>query len=191
MPKKYIDLTDAQKDEIRRLTQLANRRIKSAQRAYAKEGMEVLPREVVGNYQIKEQWHTKNTPISRTVKFESKKVYREQLNFLRSFERMRPSMQEYNRIQREITLTAIETSIGGEVPPKVAKKIRKMTAPQLSKFWNGFSDKAVKLGGQYSSNDAMETNLIETFPEDKEAILKVTRPPSVYRPSGYLDTLKQ
>lgn len=171
MAKKYIDMTDAQKDEIRRLTQFANRRIKGAQKVYAKEGMDVLPRDVVGDYQIKEQWNTKSTPISRSVKFESKSAYRKQLQFLRTFEVTRPSIKEYTKVQQDKTIEAVETSLG-VLPEGVGKKIKKMTAPQLSNFWNKFSDRAVKLGGKYSSNDAMEQTLTDVFPEDAEQIVE-------------------
>src|SRR6185312_2510367 len=92
--KKYIDLTAAQKDEIRRLTQLHNRRVKAAERAYAKAGKEILPIEIVGKreLQLKENWHTKTTPLSRSVKFESQKEYRQHLHFLRQTEVNRPGI---------------------------------------------------------------------------------------------------
>ena len=76
MASKYVNLTAQQKDEIRRLTQLANRRIKFAEKEYKRAGGSVLPREVVGDLQIKEKWATPNTPISRSVRFESEKDYR-------------------------------------------------------------------------------------------------------------------
>ena len=50
MASKYVKLTSAQKDEIRRLTQLANRRIKFALKEYERSGGTVLPKEVVGDY---------------------------------------------------------------------------------------------------------------------------------------------
>lgn len=163
---KYIDLTPFQKDEIRRLTQLANRRIKAAQKAYAKEGLEVLPYEVVGDYQLKEEWATKTTPISRSVKFTSQKEYRKQLKFLRSFEITRPGIKEYSSIQQEKTLKAIETSLGADVPGDIAEKISKMNAPQLAKFWKKFDEKSTRLGFKYSSGDNMVQTLTEFFPED-------------------------
>lgn len=167
---KYIKLTHAQKDEIRRLTQLTNRRIKNAHKAYSKEGMDILPRDVVGDHQIKEKWHTKNTPLSRSTKFTSKKEYRRHLNYLRGFENMRPGIKEYSQIQREKTLQAVESSTG-LVPTKTLEdKINKMNAPQLSKFWNTFSNKASKLGIKYSSNQAMQQTLNEIFPEDRKNI---------------------
>lgn len=166
MAGKHINLTATQKTEIRRLTQLANRRIKAAERAYRKEDMEILPSEVVGGYQIKEQWNTDKTPISRSVKFQSQKEYRKQLNYLRSFEVSRPGIKEYTQVQREKTKEAVETSLGVEPPKELKQRIDKMTAPQLSNFWNKFSDKASKLGVVYSSDQAMQQTLNELFPED-------------------------
>lgn len=166
MSANYVNLSGAQKSEIRRLTQLANRRIKAAERAYRKEGMEILPSEIVGGYQIKEQWNTDKTPISRSVKFQSQKEYRKQLQYLRSFEVSRPGIKEYTQVQREKTKEAVETSLGVDAPKELQQRIDKMTAPQLSNFWNKFSDKASKLGVLYSSDQAMQETLNELFPED-------------------------
>lgn len=167
---KYIKLSDSQKDEIRRLTQLANRRIRAAAKAYQKEGMEVLPYDIAGHYQIKEQWNTKANPISRSVKFESQRAYRKQLQFLRSFETQKMGIKEYSKVQQDKTILAMETSLGTDVPESLVKKIEKMNAPQLSKFWNTFTDKSIKLAQRYSSNDAMTLTLSELFPEDLKNI---------------------
>lgn len=164
-------LNHAQKEEIRRLTQLANRRIKAAQRAYEKEGKIVLPRDVVGHVQTKERWHTESTPLSRTVVFSSKKDYQEQLRFLRSFDpkapgETKPGIREYTGVQREKTSLSVLSSLGGSAPASVLDKIEKLTAPQLTEFWRLFSEKASKLGVRYSSKQAMQETLNELFPED-------------------------
>lgn len=161
-----VKLTATQKDEIRRLTQLANRRIRNAEKAYRKEGLTVLPSEIVGDYQIKEKWATSTTPISRSVKFESKQAYKKQLKFLKSFENYRPGIREYTDIQKTKTLMAVETSLGVEVPQKLALKIGKMSAPELSKFWNTFSNKSTRLGFNYSSSSAFLLAMNEYFSED-------------------------
>lgn len=172
----YIELTKAQKEEIRRLTQLANRRIKQAQKVYAKEGMDVAPQEVAGKHQIKEQWHTDTTPMSRSVKFTSQKEYRQQLNYLRSFEQSRPNMTEYTTIQQDKTLDAIKSALGVDtVPDEIVSKLYKMTAPQLSKFWKVFSDKASKMGMKYSSDAVMLATMNEFFPEDMLKFNTLTR----------------
>jgi hypothetical protein len=178
--KKYIDLNAAQKDEIRRLTQLANRRIKSAHKAFSKEGKDVVPKEIVGPYQIKEQWNTASTPMSRSVKFESTAAYRAHLKFLRSFDpkapgESRPGVREYTKVQREKTLLAAENAMGTELPKNITKAMNKMTAPQLSTFWNVFSDKAAKMGEKYSSDSVMAQTLAEFFPEDMMNFNSLTR----------------
>lgn len=172
-----VKLTAQQKDEIRRLTQLANRRIKFAEKEYKRSGGTVLPREVVGDLQIKEKWATPNTPISRSVKFQSEKDYRKQLQFLRSFDPKsskqgaRPSISQYTLLQRDKTRNAIETSFGQEVSEAINDKISRMTAPQLNEFWNTYSMKSAKLGLKYSSGDAMRQTITEFFPEDKDKLL--------------------
>lgn len=169
---KYIKLSDSQKDEIRRLTQLANRRIRNAMKVYEKAGKSVLPSEIAGRHQIKEQWATDKNPISRSVKFTSQKEYRKQLHYLRQFEhRFRMGIKEYTQVQADKTIQAIETSMERNVPDDLYKKLQKMTAPQLADFWNTFTNKARKLGTQYSSNEAMRQALNELFPEDLEALV--------------------
>lgn len=163
-----IKLTPKQKDEVRRLTQLANRRIKAAEKAYRKAGHDIVPREVAGRHQIRERWATKSTPISRSVRFEDEQAYRKQLKYLRSFEMEKPGIKEYTRVQRTKTAEAIETSLGQDLPENLQNKLSKMTAPELSEFWNKFSDKASKLGIQYSSEQAMQQTMNEIMPEDLE-----------------------
>jgi hypothetical protein len=177
---KYIDLNATQKDEIRRLTQLANRRIKAAHKAFSKEGKDVVPKEMVGPYQIKEQWNTASTPMSRSVKFESAAAYKAHLKFLRSFDpkspgESRPGVREYTKVQREKTMLAAENALGVDLPANMVKKLGKMSAPQLSDFWNVFSDKAAKMGEKYASDAAMAQTLSEFFPEDMANFNTVTR----------------
>lgn len=171
---KGVQLNANQKEEIRRLTQLANRRIKAAERAYSKKGMSVVPREIVGDYQIKEQWNTKATPLSRSVRFDDEKAYRQHLKFLKSFERERPGIKEYTNVQRQKTLAAVETSLGQDAPKALIDKVKKMSAPELSQFWNKFSDKSAKLGMKYSSAGAMQQTMDEFFPEDMLPLSNVT-----------------
>lgn len=169
---KYVKLTAQQKDEIRRLTQLANRRIRNAEKAYNKAGKDIIPNEIAGPYQDKRKWATESTPISRTVKFESKKDYNEQMRILRSFDPKatrahRPGIKEYTEIQREKTALAISTSLdGGFSYSNMMGRLANLTAPQLSDFWNTFSEKASHLGMNYSSEAAMEETFAELFPED-------------------------
>ena len=166
---KYIKLTAQQKDEIRRLTQLANRRIRNAFKAYTREGKRVVPFEIVGKseLQTKEGWHTEKTPLSRSVKFTSQKEYRQHLQWLRQFELTRPGIKEYTEIQREKVAQAVATSLGGEYSfNEVMKRLEKMTAPQIADFWDKFSENARRKGLQYSSEAVMVETFQELFPED-------------------------
>jgi hypothetical protein len=165
--KKNINLNNAQKDEIRRLTQLANRRIRAAEKAYRQAGKHIVPKEIAGHVQLKSQWHTSTTPLSRSVKFNSAAEYRKQLQFLRSFEVTRPGIKEYTKIQHQKTIEAVETSLGLPIEKELAKKIENLSAPELGEFWNNFSDKASKMGIKYASDAAMLNNLTEFFSEDK------------------------
>ena len=164
-------LTDHQKDEIRRLTQLANRRIKTAERQYRLAGKEVAPKDVVGHVQSKDSWHTPSTPLSRSVVFDSKQDYEKQLRFLRSFDpktpgQTKPAMKDYTKIQRSKTAMAMQRSLGIDVPLSILEKINTLTAPQLSEFWKRYSEKSSKLGVKYSSVQAMQETLNELLPED-------------------------
>lgn len=166
-------LTPTQKDEIRRLTQLANRRIRTAEKNYRKAGKIVAPKEVVGHIQTKDRWHTPSTPLSRSVVFESKEDYERQLRFLRSFDpkstpNARPTLTEYTITQRSKTAISLESALGVEIPTSLLEKINNMTAPELSEFWRRFSNKSSRLGIRYSSNQAMQETLNEMFPEDME-----------------------
>ena len=166
---KHIKLTPEQKDELRRLTQLANRRIKNAFKVYEKSGKSIVPKEIVGNTQIREQWHTKSTPLSRSVKFDTYQDYRRHLHYLRSFEVTKVGIKEYTEIQQMKVLHAVKSSLGVEVPIELRKKISKMDATQLTDFWNDFADKASKLGMQYASETAMMSALEDYFGEDIES----------------------
>ena len=168
-----VKLTNAQKNEIRRLTQFANRRILAAAREYQYAGKDVLPSEVVGEYQIKEKWHTTKTPISRSVKFDSMADYNRQIKKLRAYEVERDDIWTYTRVAKEKTLQAMETSLGREIPPDLQNKVNSLTAAKLGDFWKTFKNKVVRLGTQYSSNSAMTNAMEDYFQEDIDNLLKV------------------
>lgn len=161
-----VTLSRAQKEEIRRLTQFANRRIIAVEQAYRRAGKDVLPRELVGDYQIKEKWHTSKTPISRSVKFDSLQDYRRQLKKLRSFEFEKDDIWTYTRVQREKVLQAVETSLGVTAPPDLQNKILSLSAPQVTDFWKKYSERSIKMLSSFSSNAAMAETAYELFPED-------------------------
>jgi methionine synthase II (cobalamin-independent) len=135
MAKDYITLSAAQKEEIRRLTQFANRRIANAFKSYEKEGMDVVPNEITGGIQTREDWASDKYAISRSIKFASQKEYREQLHWLRQFEVMRPSITEYSEAQQEKTLQGLETALG-DVPNALKDMVKKLSAPELTSLWN-------------------------------------------------------
>jgi hypothetical protein len=174
---KYLKLTPEQKNEYRRLVQNANRRVKRAQEAYAKAGLDIVPKALTGGQHIlKEDWDSEKYAFSRSIKFTTEKEYKAQLEFFRQFDpkdkigskEKAPTVTEYTKIQRQKTLASIE-NILGEVPEGIAKKIAKMHATELTKFWKAFSSKARKMGAKYSSNEAMQQTLAEYFPEDMKA----------------------
>lgn len=162
-----INLTTAQKEEIRRLTQLANRRIKAAEKHYSAAGKEILPVALVGpEYQLKDNWVTPNTPISRSIKFDTMSDYRKQLAMLRKFENVRPNVTTYTQVNREKTLAAIKTATGKDVPEVLQERINKMNVHDLLSFWQTFEEKATKAGMKYSSDSVMISSLSEYYEED-------------------------
>src|SRR5699024_6125830 len=130
--RKYVKLSVAHKEEIRRLTQFANRRIRQAQKVYAKEGKDILPRDVVGKQelQLKDTWHTNKNPLSRSTKFRTTEDYEQHMKFLRSFEEDRPTVTQYAKIQHERTIRAVESTLGYLEGEQFQDRIRGMTAPQ-------------------------------------------------------------
>jgi hypothetical protein len=179
---KYIKLSAEQKDDYRRLVQNANRRIARAQKAYAKAGLDIVPRALtgLGKNVVKEDWNSEKYAFSRSIKFATEDEYKAKLEFFRQFDpkdklgrkEKVPTVTEYAKIQRVKTVEAIE-NILGEVPEGIAKRIAKMSAPELTKFWTAFSRKARRMGAKYSSNDAMQQTLSEYFPEDWKAFNNV------------------
>src|SRR5690554_4092627 len=111
----YYKLSKAQKEEIRRLTQRANRRILGAHKQYAKAGKEIAPREVTGGIQTRDQWETQQNPLSRSTRFASEKEYKDRMKFLRTFDRgpaSRPTMTQYTKIQKTKVKTAVKYALG-------------------------------------------------------------------------------
>ncbi len=172
-----INLTVRQKEEIRRLTQKANRRIKQAHREYNKAGREIAPYDVTGGIQVKSQWETGKNPLSRSISFSSKSEYSQRLAFLKQFDRPlqkggAPTMSQYTEMQRYKTLKAMESSLGGldgSLSSSVKDSlhdITKMSSAELSAFWQRFSYNSAKAGLQYSSEAVMESTMAEFFDED-------------------------
>lgn len=169
---KYIKLTNEQKDEIRRLTQLANRRIESFHKEYAKLGKEIIPFEVSGGIQTKDQWETKKYALSRSTRFTSEREYYRRLKFLRSFENpvIRQTVTEYTKSQQEKLLNVMDKTISGGLSEVDIEKVRGMSLQGILKFWEKFSEVSRRMGLRYSSDAAM-TETLEYFEEDKERLL--------------------
>jgi hypothetical protein len=191
----YHKLDKAQKEEIRRLTQLANRRIAAARKEFGVNG--ISPSAITGGIQLKEDWFSEKYAISRSIKFENEAAYREQLKFLQSFDPKakgytRPSLSEWAEVERNKTVAAVESVLGvdslaeafpdpvdengnslldGKKKPVLGlySKIMKMRARDMDAFWRVFSDKAKKVGPKYNSNAIMMDTLAEFFPEDIKA----------------------
>lgn len=166
----YIQLTKEQKNEIRRLTQFANRRILSAYERQRGSGMDVLPSEVTGDFQVKAKWHTDKTPISRSIKFTSQREYKSQLKMLQDFERLRPDIWTYTSRHVQRSLIGVETSLG-YVPDDLKNRLQSMNNAQLTKFWNKFSNTVIRMGMTYSSESAMLQTMTEFFDEDIEHLI--------------------
>lgn len=167
-------LTQDQKNELRRLTQKANRRIKAYMKEYEKEGLTIIPFEESGGIQTKEQWATERTPISRSTKFGSEQAFKKHMAWLKQFDNPAKTqpVSEYTKAQRKKTIKAIETSIGN-IAPREKQIVNEMSAADLSKFWDKFSERAKKLGIRYSSNAAME-GVLELYKEDRENLINKT-----------------
>jgi len=173
--RKYVKLSVAHKEEIRRLTQFANRRIRQAQKVYAREGKDILPRDIVGKQelQIKDTWHTNKNPLSRSTKFRTTEDFEQHMKFLRSFEDERPTVGQYTKIQHERTLKAVKNTLGYMDLEQFEGKIRGMTAPQQDEFWKKFGRKAQRKGMSYDSEQVLRETMAEFFPEDREHLLDV------------------
>lgn len=170
-----IKLTAEQKDEIRRLTQRANRRIASTMKVYQKAGRSIIPAEIAGRYQTVQTWEEPGRPLSRTVKFGTVREYRRRLAFLKGFDEglnNRPGIREYTRIQRKKVMQAVETATGRVPSKELIKRVRKMNAVELSEFWEVFSEKASKRGLQYSSDSVIQESIQEFFEEDIDALIE-------------------
>lgn len=166
-----VKLSPAQKQEIKILTQFMNRRIAKAQKVYGQYAKDIIPKELGGEVQLKDDWLTSKTPVSRSVKFDSEKDYRQRINFLRRYRRTAPDLEQYTADKARTTMSAMETSLGRDIPDKLRSKLNTLSAPELSDFWNTFSKKARRMGLSYSSDSAMQSSLQEFFPEDYENLL--------------------
>lgn len=154
-----IKLSAQQKDEIRKLTQQANRRIKAFITVYEKAGYRVIPREVTGGFdvQVREEFQTQKYALSRSVKFESEREYKNHLKKLRRFAKDSqapdavPTVSKYTEIQRNKIFASIKTA-GIEIDEYNLKRLESMDLIEQKKFWNEFTRRAVRMAAEYSSD---------------------------------------
>ena len=156
----YIKLSAAEKEEVRRLTQKANRRIKAFLKMYEQAGYKTIPKEVTSGLQVqsRQQFQTDKYAISRSVKFESRADFKKHMKMLKQFDPGRadsiPTVREYNKVQQKKILTAFETA-GVDPSSDLKKRIAKMTAPDISKFWKDYGRMGQRKAMEYSSEGIM------------------------------------
>lgn len=173
----YIKLSPAEKEEVRRLTQKANRRINSFLKVYEQAGYKVIPKEVTAGLQVqtKQQFQTDNYAISRSIKFESRADFKKHVSMLKKFDPGRadsvPTVRDYNKVNRSKLLMAIETA-GAKVDPQLKKQINKLDSAGISRFWKDYQTRAMRKGLQYSSQAVM-TETLESF--DPSEVLAMSK----------------
>lgn len=156
----YIKLSAAEKEEVRRLTQKANRRIKAFLKMYEQAGYKTIPKEVTSGLEVqsRQQFQTDKYAISRSVKFESRADFKKHMRMLKQFDPGRadsiPTVREYNKVQQKKILTAFETA-GVDPGSDLKKRIAKMTAPDISKFWKDYGRMGQRKAMEYSSEGIM------------------------------------
>ena len=173
-PKSQVDL-------IRRLTQKANRRITQAFKIYEETGKYRIPGAITeGRITTREDWSSEKYPLSRSIVFESEKAFQKHLAWLQRFDLPEargglPTMTEYQHIQGNKILLAMQTALGGatpyDMPPEIMehmyKAIMNMSAPEQTDFWKAFQKRGQKLLDKFSSKAAMEQALNEFFGKEE------------------------
>jgi hypothetical protein len=171
----------SQVDIIRRLTQKANRRITQAFKIYEETGKYRIPGAITeGRITTREDWASEKYPLSRSVVFESEKAFQKHLAWLQRFDLPEargglPTMTEYQNIQGNKILLAMQTALGGatpyDMPPEIMehmyKAIMNMSAPEQTDFWKAFQKRGQKLLDKFSSKAAMEQALNEFFGKEE------------------------
>ena len=166
-----------EKNEFRRLTQRANRRLKAFQVEYAKHGKSVIPQELTAGFNIQHtsQLNSANYAPSRShTRFADKKEFNQYMKMLRRFESSRadsvPTVREYASINRSKLAQAFDTA-GVKLTQDQIKKLSKMSSVEISKFWDEYYNKAKRLGIRYASDSVME-DMIDYLDSNKATLLK-------------------
>jgi hypothetical protein len=172
----YIQLSPAEKEEIRRLTQKANRRIKSYLKVYEQAGYKVIPKEVTAGLQIqsRQQFQTDNYAISRSVKFESKADYKKHISMLKKFDPGRadsvPTVREYNVINRTKLMKGFETA-GVNLSSESMKAMKKWDSAKISQFWKDYQRIALRKGLDYASGTTFEELMASYDLKEKDEVI--------------------
>lgn len=149
--------------EYRRLIKKANRRIIAHLDDYSKEGVQVIPKELVQELkgiQHRKQFETKKMPLSSSIKGKSEKVLKAEVNHLKKVldnkrsPYYQPTVTEYANINRNKLIQALETS-GIEVSDKLRENIQKMSSVKISRFWGEYIKRGQRAGFHYSSEAIM------------------------------------
>lgn len=170
MAKNNYQLTPQQKEEFRRLTQKANRRIAKAFREYEKEGLRLVPKALTGGFvQSRKEWKSQQYALSRSVtQFKTRKDYLNYMKRLRQFDVKEekggvPTFTEYKAVIANKIEAAFMTSISKlrlgdlekDVMNIVLQSLRTMDMFDQKGFWDKFEEYGSKMGIQYSSEAAM------------------------------------
>lgn len=170
MAKNNYQLTPQQKEEFRRLTQKANRRIAKAFREYEKEGLRLVPKALTGGFlQSRKEWKSQQYALSRSVtQFKSRKDYLNYMKRLRQFDVKEekggvPTFTEYksviaNKIEAAFMTSISKLKLGDlekDVMNIVIQSLRSMDMFDQKSFWDKFEEYGSKMGIQYSSEAAM------------------------------------
>lgn len=172
-------LNKDQAKELKRLTQKANRRIKSYMTVYEEGGHAVLPYKYTGGFdvQAKQQWTGATTPLSRSTKFASEKEYKQYINTLkRKFDNERtpeyvPTVRQSMKLEHSKLSQALDTA--GIKPNRQA--IKKMSLMDTKAFWDKFNERAVSKGLLYSSDQVLSEMVGELGAEQTEESATLTQ----------------
>ena len=174
-----IKLSASQKDEIRRLTQQANRRIASYLKTYQKAGYNVIPKEVVPGFDIqaKKQFQTSKYALSRSVKFETQEDYERHIKKLQRFDKdykgadKALTQKEYTKLNRVKMLKGLETA-GFDVSEDNLARINKMSLIDQKRFWAEFTKRAIRMQAEYSSDQVFELVMHDMFSIDLNKVME-------------------
>lgn len=140
MPKKNnYSVPEEMRHDYKMLVQRANRHIKALEKAMIQEGINDPDSQfrLLGQYVDREQWHTKSTPLSRSVVFKSKTAFEQYEQHLKKIaERDIRSIKKGYRdsVVGQLYHIAINNNISmpnGKLPKEMIAKVDSMTLPQL------------------------------------------------------------